>query len=644
MRSFSIERLLRLERHNKKALVLAVDAIICVCTAYAALYLRLGFWLAPNADVLFATGGAVLLALPIFVRMGLYGAIFRHTGPAAMLAIVRACLVYGIAYSAVFTFIGVATVPRTVGFIQPVLLFLTIAASRLSAFYLLGGIGSADRPEAERARVLIYGAGETGRQLATSLNRSPEFVLLGFFDDDVSLHSGKLEGVPVYDPRNAREVAKALEADEVMLAVPTASRARRREIVDQLRPANLTIRTLPSLVGIAKGEIQVSDVRPLTIEDLLGRTPVEPDETLLRRNVTGKVVMVTGGGGSIGSELCRQIIRLDPALLIVLDSGEFNLYAIEQELRAIVGSPTSIAAVLASVQDEARMDAVMRAYRPATIYHAAAYKHVPLVEENCLEGLRNNVLGTRCAARLAAKHGADDFVLISTDKAVRPTNVMGASKRWAELAVKGIWSQNPGTRFSIVRFGNVLGSSGSVVPLFRRQIAEGGPVTLTDAEVTRYFMTIPEASQLVLQAGAMAEGGEVFVLDMGEPIAIRDLAVNMIELSGLTVRSPDNPAGDIELTYVGLRPGEKLHEELLIGDDPQPTTHPRIIRSRERVLSHRILDHAAGDLEAAVRDGDAERAIALLRAVVDNYVPGERYAAIAPADLDEIHREAAPAK
>jgi FlaA1/EpsC-like NDP-sugar epimerase len=598
-----------------------MDGLICAWSAWAAIYLRLGEWTLLTGWQWVAVASAVTLGLPIFDRAGLYRSVFRYTGWLPMLNLVRACLVFGAIYSLVFTFIGVPDVPRTVGLIQPVLLLVTLAASRAAVQYLLGGNFRRVRAEKESPRVLIYGAGDAGRQLAAALRRSRQMELAGFLDDDATLHGGILEGMVIHDPAGIRHLVVTLGITDVLLAIPSASRRRRLEIVEMLRGANLNIRTLPGLIDLASGQIEISDVRPLEIEDLLGRDPVKPNPVLLRKNVTGKAVMVTGAGGSIGSELCRQILALEPSRLILVEASEYALYSVHRELGAVplAGTRAELVPVLASVQDEGRMRAVLERMRPASIYHAAAYKHVPLVQHNCLEGLKNNTLGTFVTARLAREYGVSDFVLISTDKAVRPTNVMGATKRLAELVVQALADEGGGTCYGIVRFGNVLGSSGSVVPLFRDQIADGGPVTLTHKDVTRYFMTIPEAAQLVLQAGAMATGGEVFVLDMGEPVLVRDLARNMIELSGLTMRTPQNPDGDIEIEIIGLRPGEKLHEELLIGNDPSPTPHERIMRAREHFLRLADLEPALERIARAIAAADIEGALRLLEALVPEY-------------------------
>ena len=643
-----IDNLLRLSRSKKRLFALSVDATLCVAATWAAYYLRMEQWIWLQGNQWLAVLAAVLLALPFFIVFGLYRTIFRHAGWAGMAAVAGSCLLYGAVYSLIFTFVGVEGVPRTVGLIQPVLLFLMVAASRALAQYLLGGnyrrLIANDVPVPQ---VLIYGAGEAGRQVWAALRKSRQMKVVGFLDDDPTLQGGTIGGLRIYAPRRVSEVAARRGVSEVLLALPSTSRRRRLEVVSMLRAASLSVRTLPGLMDLAHGRFQVSDIRPLQIEDLLGRDVVPPNRSLLERNVAGKVVMVTGGGGSIGSELCRQIASLKPTTLVIVDASEYSLYAIHRELvelTACGGAEIEIVPLLASVADEPRMGAILGVWTPHTIYHAAAYKHVPLVEQNVVAGVHNNVFGTLHLARQAVKHEVANFVLISTDKAVRPTNVMGASKRLSEIVLQALGELQETTRFSNVRFGNVLGSSGSVVPLFRRQIAEGGPVTITHPEVTRYFMTIPEAAQLVIQAAAMAEGGEVFVLDMGEPVLVADLAVNMIELSGLSVRNAENPDGDIEIAVVGLRAGEKLYEELLIGDDQKPTQHERIMQAREEFTPFMILMKQLDRLSQSIRDNDETACRALLREMVPEYQPnGEEVYGIAAAQARDPAALAAPA-
>ncbi len=626
------ERVLTIPRAGKRMLVLGIDALLCIATVAIAYFLRLDLWKLPEGTQWLSYIGALLLAIPLFVSFGLYRAIFRYAGWGALTAVIRACAVYALLYSSVFTFLGVRDIPRTTGLIQPVLLFVAIGMSRAIARYWLGGGYAQMRRLGDRPKLLIYGAGSAGRQLAAALETTGEMEVAGFIDDDPTLHRSVLNGKAIYPPHDLPDLFEKLNITDVLLAMPSASRARRGDIVDQMRGTAITIRTLPALMDLANGNITINDLRELDIEDLLGRDAIPPNQILLAKTIVGKTVLVTGAGGSIGSELCRQILALRPATLLLVEVSEPALYEIHRELHE--GADIRIVPLLASVQDAARLGEIMRAWKPDTIYHAAAYKHVPLVEHNPGEGIRNNVFGTQILARAAVSAGVAHFVLISTDKAVRPTNVMGTTKRLAEMILQAMAAENTRTCFAMVRFGNVLGSSGSVVPLFREQIRSGGPVTITDDEMTRYFMTIPEAAQLVIQAGAMAKGGEVFVLDMGEPVKIRDLAVKMIELSGLAVRDDANPGGDIEVSVVGLRPGEKLYEELLIGDNPFPTIHPRILTANEAMISMAALTEGLDRISAALTANDAPAVRQGLRNLVPEFAP--------QSDLvDWVHLEAA---
>jgi FlaA1/EpsC-like NDP-sugar epimerase len=563
------------------------------------------------------------MALPIFVISGLYRAIFRYSGSLALRSVGQAVGIYALFFATLLSAAVIPGVPRTVGIIQPMLLLCFVGASRLFARKWLGVQYHEILKRAVRPKVLIYGAGTAGRQLALAMTNSHEMQVVGFLDDDKQLHGRVLNGQPVFNPNELADLVGRLTISDVLLAIPSINRRRRNEILDQIRSVHVSVRTLPSVIELAHGKVSISDLRALDIDDLLGREPVIPDPALLAMNVRNKVVAVTGAGGSIGSELCRQLLLIKPSKLLLIEQNEFALYAIHHELQGVLnGDEDSVLLpLLCSVQDEARMQEIMRTWRPDTAYHAAAYKHVPLVEHNPAEGIKNNVIGTMCAAKSAVENGVSDFVLISTDKAVRPTNIMGASKRMAEMVLQALAATHPNTKFSMVRFGNVLGSSGSVVPRFRQQIRDGGPITLTHTDITRYFMTISEASQLVIQAGAMANGGDVFVLDMGEPVKIIDLAYRMVELSGLTVKDQQNPDGDIAIEITGLRPGEKLYEELLIGNNPMTTQHVRIMKAHEEFLSWTILQKALVDLIAAVDVNDVPRMRDLIQKLVPGYSP-----------------------
>lgn len=476
-------------------------------------------------------------------------------------------------------------------------------------------------------KVVIYGAGAAGAELAETLQVGHEFLPVAFIDDKHALHGSEIRGLKVYPTSELDELINKCGAGEVLLAVPSAPRARRRAIMEFLQSKPIHVRTVPDLSEIVSGRSQVHELKDISIEDILGRDPIPPNELLLKACITGKTVMVTGAGGSIGSELCRQILKLRPLRLILFEACEFALYTIDQELKKYRASrrkelwKVKIIPLLGTVTNQRKVELIISTFGVNTLYHAAAYKHVPLVEYNPIEGVKNNIFGTWRTAAAARKQGVDTFVLVSTDKAVRPTNVMGATKRMAELVVQGLARQTQSTRFSMVRFGNVLGSSGSVVPLFRQQIRSGGPVTLTHPEMTRYFMTIPEASQLVIQAGAMGSSGEVFVLDMGEPVRIEDLARRMVALSGLSVQDSDNPNGDIRIEITNIRPGEKLHEELLLGDSITTTGHPRIMRAREVELPWTRVMNILDQLETASDRFDTYAVRRILMANVAGYAP-----------------------
>ena len=614
--------ILAMPRIAKRMIVLAVDASLCVLTVWLAFFLRLGEFVPLSGFALWAALISMTTAIPVFIVFGLYRAIFRYSGWPALMTVTKATAVYGVVFAAIFTAIGFDGVPRTVGLIQPMLLLLAVGMSRALARYWLGGLYQGQLMVETLPKVLIYGAGSAGRQLAAAMVNNQEMRVVGFLDDDDRLHGQILNGQPIYNPAELPRLVASYKITNVLLALPSINRKRRNEILSRMLRAKVSVRTLPSVTELAQGKINISDLRDLDIDDLLGREPVAPNHILLGKNITGKVVLVTGAGGSIGSELCRQIIKAKPSVLLLVEHSEFSLYEIHRELMTkLTDVSIKVVPLLASVCDENRMRDIVATWRPNTVYHAAAYKHVPLVEHNPVEGVKNNVFGTLRIARAAAAHGVTDFVLISTDKAVRPTNIMGASKRLAEMVLQALASTATGTKFTMVRFGNVLGSSGSVVPLFRQQIRNGGPITLTDPDITRYFMTIPEAAQLVIQAGAMAKGGDVFVLDMGQSVKIKDLATRMIELSGMTVKDEFNSGGDIEIAVTGLRPGEKLYEELLIGGNPEPTSHPRIMKSREDFLPWTALEQKLDVLEVALGASDVAVVRLILETLVSGYVP-----------------------
>jgi FlaA1/EpsC-like NDP-sugar epimerase len=605
---------------------MSLDIALCLFTTWLAFCLRLEEFVPLDGPVLLATGASVLIAVPMFVKIGLYRAIFRYTGWYATLSLIRAISLYCLVYAAVFLVLGVGGVPRSIGLIQPILLFVAVGSMRLLAKFLLNHQVVAKDSADSRAVALIYGAGAAGRQLASGLRQAAGIKPVAFVDDDANYWKSTINGLRVHAPDEIPGLlASNLGITDVLLAMPSAPRARQREILKQLSDLPVHVRILPGLAHLANGEVKVEDVREVEIDDVLGRDAVLANEELLHQNVTRRVVLVTGAGGSIGSELCRQILAQRPKTLLLFELSEFALYTIERELTQLV-TRVQIIPILGSVLDGNKLARVIRRFGVQTVYHAAAYKHVPMIEMNPAAGVWNNVFGTLRTVESACQAGVETFVLVSTDKAVRPTNVMGCSKRMAELVLqaKSLQENRLGvrtTKLTMVRFGNVLGSSGSVVPLFRQQIKNGGPVTVTHPEIIRYFMTIPEAAQLVIQAGAMGEGGDVMVLDMGEPVKIVDLAKRMIHLSGFSHKNEENPYGDIEIQFTGLRPGEKLYEELLIGDNTLPTSHSRIMRAAEHALRWDELEPMLFELEAAIRAENSDAIRSLLKKAVPEFEP-----------------------
>ncbi|MEN8170724.1 MAG: nucleoside-diphosphate sugar epimerase/dehydratase [Pseudomonadota bacterium] len=625
-----LKLVLGLSRIQKQFFVAFVDVFILVGSLWMAFTLRLDELYIPSEEQRWIFLAAPIIAIPVFIRFGLYHAIIRYIGFQTIWAVGRAVLLYSLVWSMLVLLSGVEGVPRSVYIINMLLVTLFAGGSRMAGRWLF----KSDHTKGSRrlihnaTHVVIYGAGDAGIQLSSALSFSQTQQPIAFIDDDISLHEQQINDLKVYPFTQLGYLIEEFGVQEVLLALPSASRSRRREIITLLEPYPIHVRTLPGVAAIAQGDVKIEDVTEVEIDDLLGRDAVPPNHELLDANITGKVVMVTGAGGSIGSELCRQIVKLSPAMLILYEQHEYALYAMERELlewargAGATLDEQTILPVLASVTDQKRLDQICRGFKVQTIYHAAAYKHVPMVEKNPVEAIDNNIFGTYRTAQAAVNCGVETFVLISTDKAVRPTNTMGATKRFAELILQGLAATGQVcTRFTMVRFGNVLGSSGSVIPLFREQIRNGGPVTVTDPKMIRYFMTIPEASQLVIQAGAMGEGGDVFVLDMGEPVRILDMARRMINLSGFQIRDEDNPSGDIEIQFTGLRPGEKLYEELLIGEGAMPTNHQRIMRAEEEILPWDDIEWLLEHFEAASSDNDADRVRELLLSAVSGFNP-----------------------
>ena len=588
--SFFIEaskNIINLPRYAKRIIALIIDIGLCVLCTWLAFYLRLEQFIKINDVTILAVFISIFLAIPIFWLSGLYKTMIRFAGSSIILTVAIATFAYSLLYFAVIGIYGIQGIPRSIGIIQPLLLFLAVSTSRIIVRYFY--VNNFSKNYKNKKNVLIYGAGNAGRQLLASLENNSEMKVLGFLDDNEQFHNQTILGQNVFNPLKIEKLIISKNIDLVLLALPMISRIKRNQIIEYLNQYKLVVKTLPSIQDIVDGKISVSDIKDLTIEDLLNREQVKPDLELLNKDINSKVVLVTGAGGSIGSELCKQIVKLKPKKLLLLELSEFALYKVSEELKNL-NPKFKVLPLLVNIQNSSRVNEVFKTFKVDTVYHAAAYKHVPLVEENICEGIKNNVFGTLSIAQIAMKNQVSNFVLISSDKAVRSTNIMGASKRLAEICVQALYNDNDkSTKFTIVRFGNVLQSSGSVIPKFKNQIKGGGPVTLTHPEVTRYFMSITEASQLVIQAGAMSKGCEVFVLDMGESIKIKDLILKMIKLSGLTVKDAKNLDGDIEIKVIGLRAGEKLFEELLIGDNPQKTFHEKIKKAQDPFIPYKQL-------------------------------------------------------
>lgn len=613
----ALEKLIELPRNIKQALLLALDMVFVSAAMWGAVVLRSGNnQFAPGSTEVLCAVITIVLSAIIFLRLGLYRAVIRFMGQQAIWAVITA-VTYSTLVLASAVFLLQADVPRAMPFFYWVVALLLIGGTRLTVrAYYQAKLRSLTR------NVIIYGAGDSGRQLLTALHHGDQYRAVVFVDDDSRLQHSVINGLQVARPEEIKRLIGEHNITQVLLAIPSASSERRREIINSLVGLPVHVRTVPKISELVAGRASVNQIQDVDLDDLLGRDPVPPHPELIDRCITDKVVMVTGAGGSIGSELCRQILTSGPRELLLLDNSEYALYSVERELRDIkqaIGSNVEIVALLGSVQDQRRLETVYRTFAVQTVYHAAAYKHVPMVEYNIAEGVANNVFGTWYAAEAARKAGVETFVLVSTDKAVRPTNIMGASKRFAELVLQGLAQRETRTRFCMVRFGNVLGSSGSVVPLFREQIESGGPVTVTHPEVSRYFMTIQEAAQLVLQAGAMGTGGDVFVLDMGEPVRIVDLARRMIRLSGYEMQHDSHAQDHIQIEFIGLRPGEKLREELLLGSNVTGTGHPMIMRAEEECLSYGQIHRMLTELKNYCDTMDCAGITTVLNAVVSGF-------------------------
>lgn len=642
--------LLGLRRRYKRLAQIGVDILLICLALWLAFFVRLGFdgLINPLGERTWLFIAAPMIAIPIFIRTGMYRAVLRYTGTEALVSIAKAVSVSTLLLALLIYWYDndPELIPRSLVLNYWWISLVLIGGLRvLLRHYFIGDLFAASQffipyltRNTNRERVVIYGAGSAGNQLVSSLRMGKTMEPVAFMDDDSSIANRTIAGLPVYKPKHIKQMLRETKATQVLLAMPSASRSRRREILESLEPYPVHVRSMPGLMDIASGKVKVQDLQEVDIADLLGRDAVPPNMELFQRCIEGKVVMVTGAGGSIGSELCRQILISGATTLILFEHAEFNLYQIHTELsHALIQQSVDVQLVpiLGSIRNPGHIFEVMQAWQVDTVYHAAAYKHVPIVEYNVAGGVLNNVFGTLNTAQAAIRAGVENFVLISTDKAVRPTNVMGATKRLAEMVLQALseekelalFERNPdqlvtnNTRFTMVRFGNVLGSSGSVIPLFRAQIARGGPVTVTHSEITRYFMTIPEAAQLVIQAGSMGQGGDVFVLDMGEPVRIAELAEKMINLTGLTARTNENPTGEINIEFTGLRPGEKLYEELLIGENVASTEHSMIMRANECFVPWSEFVQVLKQLHTAAVLDDCITVRGLLREYVDGYVP-----------------------
>ena len=623
--------LLNLSRPVKTLIAISIDFSCCIFSVWFSYYLRLGDLVPLSERGLNALAYSLIISLPIFLIFGLYKNIFRYSGLDSLFNVSKALSLYGLIYGTRISILGINGIPRTIGLIQPLLLLLFIISWRVLVRFLLRKLNNNHYAKKDFIKAFVYGSGEAGRQLVKAMQDSQEISILGFLDDDENKKGCLIDGKRIYSPINLGNLIIKKDISLVLLAIPSITRKKRSEIINNLLKYKIAVRTIPDISNLASGKSSITEFVDLEIDDLLGRIAVEPFESLMKKNIFSKTILVTGAGGSIGSELCRQIIRHKPKKLLMVEISEYALYSIHEQLDDISNDEIELIPLIGSIQDSERMKRIISIFKPATIYHAAAYKHVPIVEHNLIEGLKNNLLGTFELAKLALDNNVLNFVFISTDKAVRPTNIMGATKRFAELSLQALNQKNlilseskNKTKFSIVRFGNVLDSSGSVIPKFRDQIKNGGPITLTHKDITRYFMTITEAAQLVIQAGAMSQGGDVFLLDMGNPIKIYDLALRMIKLSGLSLKNSSNRNGDIEIKITGLRPGEKLYEELLLSKSPIKTKHPKIYRSKEPYIVYEDLVKEIDLLKIFIERNDLENILKKLKKTIIDYSPSSK--------------------
>ncbi len=625
---FEIQKFIRLllnqPRFVKSSIAFSIDLGLCIFSIWISYYLRLGEFISFSERGLNALIYSILISFPLFFLFGLYKSIFRSSGMFTIFIVSKAIIIYGIIYSSLIVFFRLDGIPRTLGLIQPLVLWILIISWRIVFKNLLFKFISNNIFTNNVSNALVYGAGIAGRQLLRAMQESNEIKIKGFLDDDINQQGCFIDGKMIFAPKDLKYLIKKRNINLILLALPSIPISQRSKIVLNLSNYKIAVRTIPSISDLAKGKSLITDLIDLNIDDLLGRIVVEPNRELMSENIFSKTILVTGAGGSIGSELCRQIIQYSPKNILLIEISEYALYKIHSELETVNLNNINLIPLLASVQDKKRIKEIISIWRPSTIFHAAAYKHVPLVEHNLVEALKNNLFGTFYLANLAGTYKVSNFVFISTDKAVRPTNFMGATKRFAEISLQALNNNALNTKFSIVRFGNVLDSSGSVIPKFREQIKNGGPITLTHLEITRYFMTITEAAQLVIQAGAMAKGGDVFLLDMGEPIKIYDLAKRMIQLSGKSIKNEKNINGEIQIKITGLRPGEKLYEELLLSNSPQKTKHPRIFKSKEPFIDFDDLIIEMKILKKLIEENDLFEIIKKLKIIVPEYTPNSK--------------------
>jgi FlaA1/EpsC-like NDP-sugar epimerase len=609
--------LFNLPRAKKQTIILIVDLFLLLMSILISLSISHGYKYLFSSNLNWIIFLLPISSIPIFLKFGLYHSIIRHIGNGTFWPITLSVTLYSLLLGLVNYFFAIEGLTYVTLLFNLIISILIITASRFFFRYIIRIKTSTNN----KCKVLIYGAGNAGVQLNSALNQSFEYKPVGFIDDSKELQGSQINGLKVYSINDLNDLIKKNKVEEVLIAMPSVSRAKRRAVIDILENYPILVRALPGVAEIAQGKVTISDIREISIQDLIGRDLPKKNNNLLASNVLNKVVLITGAGGSIGTELCRQVILLKPKMLILYEINELALYTIEKELSKNSNNQINILPVLGCIKNKNRLSRVLSCFDVNTIYHAAAYKHVPIVEFNSSEGVENNIFGTLNCALMAIKMNVETFVLISSDKAVRPTNTMGATKRISELILQALSSNQNETKFSIVRFGNVIGSSGSVIPLFKEQIQSGGPVTVTDKNIIRYFMTIPEAVELVIEAGAMSQGGDLFLLDMGKPVRIQELAEKMIRLSGLEVKNKSNPKGDIEIIYTGLRAGEKLYEELLIGDDSIGTDNPRIMRAKEEMLGWNELESLLSSLSDAASSSNFKRLREILIQIVPNFKP-----------------------